>query len=134
MKDFYTLLEANENASADEIRASYRRLAKKYHPDTNPLDKAAEARFKEIGEAYAVLGNEEKRKAYDKERRGGPQSKTPAAGRATPRRAASVDKEGIDALFREYFAGAAPKGASEKKSKAGPIDANAAFEKFFGKR
>jgi DnaJ-class molecular chaperone len=132
MKNFYALLEAEENASGAEIRAAYRRLAKKYHPDANPDDKAAEARFKEIGEAYAVLGDGEKRKAYDKERQGDPQGKAPA-GRAAPRKPASVDKEGMDALFKEYFAGTVSKGVSEKKS-AGPMDANAAFEKFFGKR
>ncbi len=64
-KDYYAILGINKTASADEIKKSYRRLARKYHPDMNPGDKQAEARFKEVSEAYEVLSDTEKRQKYD---------------------------------------------------------------------
>jgi curved DNA-binding protein len=64
-KDYYKILEVPRTASQEEIKKSYRRLAMKFHPDRNENDKTAEARFKEINEAYAVLSNPEKRKQYD---------------------------------------------------------------------
>jgi DnaJ-class molecular chaperone len=65
VKDFYQILGVSKNASEDEIKKTFRKLARKYHPDANPNDKNAEARFKEISEAYEVLGDPEKRKQYD---------------------------------------------------------------------
>ncbi|MGD2095846.1 MAG: molecular chaperone DnaJ [Phycisphaerales bacterium] len=65
-RDYYEVLGVNKNASADEIKRSYRRMAMKYHPDKNPDDKEAEAKFKECAEAYEVLSDTEKRKRYDK--------------------------------------------------------------------
>jgi molecular chaperone DnaJ len=65
-RDYYEVLEVTRDASSGEIKKSYRKLAMKHHPDQNPDDPKAEERFKEIGEAYEVLGNEEKRAAYDR--------------------------------------------------------------------
>lgn len=64
-KDYYAILGINKNANADEIKRAYRKLARKYHPDMNPGDRQAEAQFKEIGEAYEVLSDPEKRRKYD---------------------------------------------------------------------
>jgi molecular chaperone DnaJ len=63
--DLYKALEVSKEASQDEIRRSYRRLARKYHPDANPGDRQAEERFKEIQQAYEVLSKPEKRREYD---------------------------------------------------------------------
>ena len=71
MKDFYKILGVSENASDDEIKKAYRKLAKKYHPDANPGDKQAENRFKEISEAHEVLSDESKRAQFDQMRRFG---------------------------------------------------------------
>lgn len=65
-KDYYNILGVGRNASEQDIKKAYRRLARKHHPDVNPGDKAAEARFKEINVAYEVLSNKEKREKYDK--------------------------------------------------------------------
>ena len=65
-KDYYTILGVDKNATTDEIRKAYRKLATKYHPDKNPDDKSAETKFKEINEAKQVLSDPEKRKLYDK--------------------------------------------------------------------
>ena len=65
-KDYYKILGVDRKASDDEIRKAYRKLAKKYHPDYNPKDKGAEERFKEINEAYEVLGDATKRSHYDR--------------------------------------------------------------------
>ncbi len=77
-KDFYEVLGVSENASPEEIKKSFRSLAKKYHPDRNKGDKNAEARFKEISEAYETLSDSKKKAEYDTLRKygafaGGPQ-------------------------------------------------------------
>jgi curved DNA-binding protein len=64
-KDYYKTLGVDRNAEAKEIKKAYRKLARQYHPDVNPGDKAAEERFKEINEAYEVLSDSDKRRKYD---------------------------------------------------------------------
>lgn len=66
VKDYYQILGVSKDASQEDIKKAYRRLARKYHPDLNPGDKAAEEKFKEINEAYAVLGDPQKRAEYDR--------------------------------------------------------------------
>lgn len=68
-KDYYAVLGVSANAKQDEIKKQYRRLAKRHHPDANPNDPKASDRFKEISEAYNVIGDPEKRKQYDEMRR-----------------------------------------------------------------
>src|SRR6476620_1428819 len=64
-KDYYSSLGGANTASQKEIKAAYRKLARKHHPDVNQGDKSSEGRFKEINEAYEVLGDPDKRKKYD---------------------------------------------------------------------
>ena len=64
-KDYYSTLGVAKTATAKEIKAAFRKLARKFHPDVNPGDKASESKFKEINEAYEVLGDSDKRKKYD---------------------------------------------------------------------
>jgi molecular chaperone DnaJ len=66
MKDYYSILGVSRNASQEEIKKAFRRLARKYHPDLNPQDKSAEEKFKEINEAYSCLSDPERRANYDR--------------------------------------------------------------------
>ncbi len=65
-KDYYSILGIKQSASGQDVKKAFRKLARKYHPDINPDDKAAEAKFKQINEAYEVLSDKDKRKKYDK--------------------------------------------------------------------
>ena len=90
-KDYYATLGVTKTATDAEIKRAYRKLARKHHPDFNPGDKAAEAKFKEINEANEVLGDPEKRRKYDElganwrqyeqAQRQGPALRGPATGR-----------------------------------------------------
>ena len=70
-KDYYEILGVSKTASDKEIKSAYRTLARKYHPDVNPGDDSAEAKFKEVAEAFAVLSDADKRSKFD---RGGHQA------------------------------------------------------------
>ena len=65
-KDYYATLGVHKSATEKDIKAAYRKLARKHHPDVNLGDKSAEGRFKELNEAYEVLGDPDKRRKYDK--------------------------------------------------------------------
>ncbi|HTL95350.1 MAG TPA: molecular chaperone DnaJ [Gemmatimonadaceae bacterium] len=128
-KDFYAVLGVSASASQDEIKKQYRKLAKKFHPDTNQGDAKAAERFKEISEAYTVLGDEAKRKQYDEMRRlgafqgfgggaGGPARRGPPPGAG--RDAAGIHFEdfdigglgGLGEMFASMFGGGGRQGAS----------------------
>lgn len=64
-RDYYEVLGLQKGASAEDIKRAYRKAAMKYHPDRNPGDKEAEEKFKEVGEAYEVLSDDDKRARYD---------------------------------------------------------------------
>src|SRR5262252_4757879 len=65
-RDYYEVLGVKKDASDDEIKKAYRKLARQYHPDRNPGDKQAEAKFKEVQDAYDVLSDKTKREQYDR--------------------------------------------------------------------
>jgi molecular chaperone DnaJ len=111
-RDYYEVIEVTRTATAEEIKKSYRRLAVKYHPDKNPGDPHAEERFKELGEAYDVLMDDQKRAAYDRFGHA-----AFSQGNAGP--GAGGFHDPFD-LFREVFGG------------AGGGAAGGIFEQFFG--
>ena len=97
-KDYYQVLGVGEAASADEIKKIYRKLAVKYHPDKNPDNpKQAEARFKEISEAYYVLSDEKRRAQYDQMRKLG--------GSAGPGNFAGAQGFDFEDLLKQYSSG-----------------------------
>jgi molecular chaperone DnaJ len=98
-KDYYETLGVARGADTEEIRKSYRKLARKYHPDLNPGDKAAEERFKKVQEAYDVLSDDEKRKVYDQY--GFYSPNIPPNGGPGPESAAGPNFGGFD--FAEYL-------------------------------
>ena len=95
-KDYYATLGVAKNASDKEIKQAFRKLARKYHPDVNPGDKAAEARFKEINEANEVLGDPEKRKKYDELGANWRHVRAGAAGRRQARRGRRPVRRPVD--------------------------------------
>ena len=98
-RDFYEIIGVEKNASADEIKKAYRKQALKFHPDRNPGDKKAEENFKELGEAYNILSDDQKRAAYD---RFGHAAFAPGSGGGAAAQAANMDP--FD-LFRQVFGG-----------------------------
>lgn len=120
MADYYETLEVARDSSIDEIKKAYRKKALKFHPDKNPGDPDAEKRFKEISEAYEILGDEKKRQLYD---RHGKAAFTGGAAGGHPGGYASMDEAlrtfmdafggtGVDSLFETYFGGGGGGGAS----------------------
>ena len=101
-RDYYEVLGVDKNASEDEIKKAYRKLAIKYHPDKNPGDKDAEAKFKEAAEAYDVLHDPEKRKQYDQFGFDGPAGMGGSGGFGG---GASMDMDDIFSMFGDIFGG-----------------------------
>jgi curved DNA-binding protein len=115
-KDYYAILGVERGASADEIKAAYRRLARKYHPDVSK-EANAETRFKEMAEAYATLKDPEKRAAYDQLGRHGPgEDFRPPPGWATQFGDEAAAFDGMD--FADLFAGLA--GHARQGGRHGP--------------
>jgi len=107
-KDFYATLGIAQNATAGDVKKAYRKLARAHHPDTNPGDAGAERRFKEIGEAYAVLSDPEQRQQYDAIRsmaRGGARFTAGGGGQSAGQGA------GFEDLLGNLFGGGAGAGA-----------------------
>src|ERR1700741_2223537 len=120
-RDYYEILGVERNASAEDIKKSYRKLAIKFHPDKNPGDATAEEKFKELGEAYDVVSDPEKRAAYD---RFGHQAFAGAGGggRGGGQGFGGVFHDPFD-IFREVFG---------NSGGGGGAGAGGIFEQFFG--
>lgn len=139
MKDWYHILQISENATEEAVKNAYRKLAKKYHPDAHAGDRECERRFQEISEAYSILSDSKKRRAYDEERRRTPQSRNAQKASTENRmhKAEAVDFQNISKSFEKFF-GFNPDTrdiVNEKKLNPGshdPLDATALFEKFMG--
>ena len=114
-KDFYAILGVPQDADAAEIKKTYRRRARKEHPDQNPGDPAAEQRFKDIGEAYAVLSDPEQRKQYDAIR-----SMAHGGARFTAGGPGGPGGGGFEDVFSQMFGGGAPGGGRVRFSTGGP--------------
>lgn len=110
-KDYYKILGVDKKASQDDIKKVYRKLAVKYHPDKNPGDKKAEDKFKEINEAYDVLGDAEKRKKYDElgenwqayQKGGFPNDFNTRGGRAGRQQNRQQYYQGDESDFSDFF-------------------------------
>jgi molecular chaperone DnaJ len=128
-KDFYELLGIRKDATEKDIKQAYRRMARKYHPDVNPGDKTAEAKFKEINAAYEILSDKEKRAKYDKygdkwqyadqfEKAGGQQQPQSQYYQYSPGEDNSFnfggDINGMDSIFEELLRGGRPRGSSRR--------------------
>jgi curved DNA-binding protein len=120
-KDYYKILGVAKTASEKEIKAAYRKLARKHHPDVNAGNKEAESRFKEIGEAYEVLGDKEKRRQYDELGANWKAYSRPGAQRQPwPGGGARIDFEdlrgagGFSDFFRTFFGGGGGFGGGEE--------------------
>lgn len=99
-RDYYEVLGVAKGAADDEIKKAYRSLAKKYHPDLNPGDKAAEDKFKEVGEAYEVLSDQQKRAQYDQFGHSGPQGGFGGGAGGDP-----FGGGGFGDIFESFFGG-----------------------------
>ena len=143
MNELYQRLGVSPNASAEEIKKAYRKLAKELHPDLHPDDPKAEAKFKEINEAYELLGDPEKRKAYDKTQQvttqhtktGTTQTKT---GQSRTPRGGPIDFSQMQSGFSQFFGFDPETGKVTDESKLSgngkknPLDASDIFERFMG--
>ena len=124
MNEYYRSLGVQPGATAEELKKAYRGLAKKYHPDLHPGDKEAEARFKEINEAYETLSDPQKRKEYDEKQR------------TTQGRSSDLLPQ-MQGGFAQFFGfdPATGKVVDEEKvsgKKKNPLDTTDLFERFMG--
>jgi molecular chaperone DnaJ len=116
--DYYKVLGVGKNASDDEIKKAYRKLARKYHPDTNAGDKKAEERFKEISQAHDVLSDPDKRKAYDRGASPFGQFQNAASGQGFD---PSAFSGGFGDILSNLFGGSASGGARGGAGSAGGV-------------
>ncbi|MBF8265475.1 MAG: cbpA, partial [Dehalococcoidia bacterium] len=128
-KDYYNILGIKRDASEADIKRAYRRLARQLHPDVNPGDKSAEAKFKEINEANEVLSDKEKRKKYDQfgDQWQHADQMSQAGARQSPFRDArqgasqrvQFEGEDVDSMFDVLFPGFTTRGSSRRRPRRG---------------
>jgi molecular chaperone DnaJ len=123
-KDFYAILGVSKDVTAAELKKVYRKLARKYHPDSNPGDAASEAKFKEVSEAHSVLSDPEQRREYDQIRAMGSGARF-TAGSGGPGGGAG----GFEDVFGGMFGGGQPGGQRTQYRQQG---GGAGFEDIFG--
>lgn len=153
MENYYAVLEVEKTATKKEIKKSYYRLAKKYHPDHNPDDPQAAERFKLVGEAYRVLSDDASRADYDQklasggtapQGQGAPGGTQAARPKAAPKQQAPAGPPDFSKMQESFsrFWGFDPKSKEvtnedklntyvPKDPRKNPLDTTAAFEKFF---
>ncbi len=139
MNEYYRTLGVQPGASQDDLKKAYRALAKKYHPDLHPGDQEAETRFKEVNEAYGVLGDPDKRKEYDAKQQTAQRHQAPNKARSATRtpRGGPVDFSQMQGGFAQFFGFDPATGQvldEEKVSgqKRNPLDTTDLFERFMG--
>jgi molecular chaperone DnaJ len=153
MKDYYAVLGVEREASPEQIKKAYRQLAKKFHPDVNKGDSQAEARFKQVHEAYSTLGNSELRAAYNQHQQSQSSTDRQKAGDAASSNAQRKsgytnngainpekvwsDPSRMQEQFEQFF-GYRPKSKENSNNgKADPnkgMDMSAMFDRYFGVR
>lgn len=142
-KNLYQILGVAKDATMDQIKSAYRKLAKKYHPDVHPGDEECEKKFQEITEAYSILSDENKRKKYDasfSDAQNAQENRQETRERKTQQTGtydSKVDFENINKTFERFF-GFDPKTkdvTNEKKlnpKQKNPLDTTDMFERFMG--
>jgi molecular chaperone DnaJ len=118
-KDLYSILGVSKNSSEEEIKKAYRKIAMKYHPDRNPGDKEAEAKFKEAAEAYEILSNAEKKQRYDTY---GTTDNTIHAGFEGFSQGGFGGFGGFDDIFTQFFGGASQGGGRKNGKRSMGVD------------
>ena len=125
----YQVLGVSQTADEDTIKKAYRKAAKECHPDTHPGDKRAEERFKEIGEAYRILSDKQKREEYNA--RAAQKEQKSAAGRNS---AGTIDPGDIEKEFERFFSMGKQSEKKENRTqqKINPMDVTDLFERYMG--
>ena len=125
-RDYYEVLGVEKGATDDEIKKAYRKMAKKYHPDLNPDDKTAEAKFKEVGEAYEVLSDKQKRSRYDQFGHAGvdPSYGGGQGGYERYQQYQHGDFGDFNDIFGDIFSGFGFGGSTKTRNPNGPIRGN----------
>ena len=145
-KDLYSILGVSRDADENVLKKAYRSLAKKYHPDLHPDDAEAEAKFKEINEAFAILSDPEKRRKYDQEQQQKTNTQQHAAssgrgfGKAAKPKTGTVDFSQMQSSFAQFFGFDPATGqvVNEEKlrgqngQKSNPLDRTDLFNRFMG--
>ncbi len=125
-RDYYEVLGVQKGASDDEIKKAYRKMAKQYHPDLNPDDKTAEAKFKEVGEAYEILSDKQKRARYDQFGHAGvdPSYGGGQGGYQRYQQYDHGDFGDFGDIFGDIFSGFGFGGATRTRNPNGPVKGN----------